>query len=425
VIKGNQKLPPHYRWNYTAFLLDYVFFGVAFNFFSPTSVLPAFVGQLTDTPLLIGLSSTVFNGCWMLPQLAFARLIGDKPRKATYMRAGVGGRALLALIAVALWLGLARYPAAMLIVFFVCLGLWALSDGATSVAWFDILARALPMRARGRLMGAAQVMGGVIGIGAGALIGLIIARRPFPADYALVFTIGAATLVPSAIALFSIREPPPADNAVQPTRQTKSSWLKPLTNDPLFRRLTACRVMVGLVGLATSFYVSHATRKLMLPDRVVGSFLIAQTAASVISSAALGLIAERRGPQYAMRIGAAAAAAGPLLAVVLDVAGTTWAVHAYPIVYVALGVVNSASMPGFLNYLMEIPPDGERAAYLGLGNTIMGLLTLAPLAGGWFLERTSYAALFGVTAAAVTIGFLLTLRIGPARQPAAAAEHDA
>ena len=40
MTKGDQKLPPNYRWNYTAFFLDYVFFGVAFNFFSPHSVLP-------------------------------------------------------------------------------------------------------------------------------------------------------------------------------------------------------------------------------------------------------------------------------------------------------------------------------------------------------------------------------------------------
>jgi MFS family permease len=414
VIGSEQKPPPHYRRNYAAFLLDYVFFGVAFNFFNPTSVLPLFVSQLTDSSLLIGLSNTVFNACWMLPQLAFARLIADKPRKASYMRAGLGGRPLLAVIGLALWVGLSRNPSGMLILFFVCLGLWALSDGATSVAWFDILARALPMRARGRLMGTAQVVSGVIGIGAGALIGQIIARQPFPTDYALVFTIGAATLIPSAAALLSIREPAPAEDAVNPARRAKLSWLKPLTSDPLFRQLTACRALVGLIGLATSFYATHATRELMLPERMVGSFLIAQTAASIVSSAALGLIAERRGPQLVMRIGAGAALLGPLLAILLDFAGPGVAAYAYPLVYVALGIINSAWMPGFINYLMEIPPESERSVYMGLGNTIMGILTFAPILGGWLLERTSYAALFGATAAVVAIGFLSTMRIRPA-----------
>ncbi len=420
---GDQRLPPHYRWNYTAFLLDYVFFGIAFNFFSPTSVLPAFVGQLTDSPLVIGLSNTVFNGCWMLPQLAFARLIAHRPRKARYMRIGLSGRPLLGVIAAALWLGLGGSPSLMLTVFFVCLGLWALSDGGTSIAWFDILGRAVPMRARGRLMGTAQVIGGVVGIGAGALIGLIIARQPFPTDYALVFTIGVAILVPSALALIAIREPPPDLDLAARVNGTRAGWLEPL-KDRAFRQLTVCRLLVGLVGMATSFYVSHATVKLMLPDRVVGTFLMAQTGASIVSSAGLGLVAERRGPQCAMRIGAAAAAAGPLLAILFDAVDTGIAAYAYPLVYAALGIINSAWMPGFVNYLMEIPPQGQRAAYIGLGNTIMGLLTLAPIAGGWLLERTSYSLLFGVTAAVVAFGFVLTLRVPAPRRAAGTVEQD-
>ena len=70
-------LPPHYRWNFAALLVDYVCFGVAFNFFNPNSVLPAFVGELTDSNLMIGLVSAVFSGSWLLPQLVTGRLIND------------------------------------------------------------------------------------------------------------------------------------------------------------------------------------------------------------------------------------------------------------------------------------------------------------------------------------------------------------
>jgi len=54
-----------------------------------------------------------------------------------------------------------------------------------------------------------------------------------------------------------------------------------------------------------------------------------------------------------------------------------------------------------------------RPAYIGLGNTIMGALTLVPMAGGWLLEATSYTVLFGVTAAMVATGFVLTFRLKP------------
>ena len=43
------------------FLIDYVWFGVAFAFFSPDTVVPGLVGQLIDSALAIGLVSAIFR----------------------------------------------------------------------------------------------------------------------------------------------------------------------------------------------------------------------------------------------------------------------------------------------------------------------------------------------------------------------------
>jgi len=418
VSKNPGGLPPHYRWNFPAFLVDYVCFGVAFNFVNISSVMPALVSQLTDSAPVIGLVGTAFNGGWMLPQLAAARLINDKPRKKPYMLAGLSGRVMFWVIALALWAGLARHPTVMLALFFTCLGLFAASDGVTSVAWFDILARAIPLKQRGRLIGIGQFISGLAGVGVGELVGLILDRRPFPGDYALLFTLAGAALIPSVIALALIREPPPENTSPQTDGQAKSGWLRLLSTDPAFRRLMACRILVGMMGLATSFYVVHAADVLHLPQSVIGDFVVAQTLAGMVASVALGLVSERWGPRYVARIGSGAAAIGPLFALAAHLAGSGWLARAYPFVYVALGVVNSAWMLGFFNYLLEIAPQGMCPAYVGLGNTIMGVLALVPMAGGWLLEATSYTTLFGVTAVLVTAGFLLTLGLRPPQQAA-------
>ncbi|MBE9508673.1 MAG: MFS transporter [Chloroflexi bacterium] len=415
--KDSGALPPHYRWNFAMLLVDYTCFGVAFNLFSPNSVLPAFAGKLTDSDLLIGLVGAVFNGCWLLPQLATGRLINDKPRKKPYLLAGLSGRVLFWVIALALGAGLARYPTAMLVLFLVCLGLWAASDGFASVAWFDIMARAIPLKRRGRLISVGQIISGLCGIGVGVLISLILEHRPFPSDYALIFTLAGAALVPSAIALVLIREPPPEEAILQTENKPKDSWLQPLLTDPAFRRLMVCRILIGMIGLATPFYVKHAEKALLLPQSIVGYFVIAQTLAGVVTSAVLGRVSERRGPHVVARIGSAVAIMGPLFALAADLAGGGWLVRAYPFVYVALGVINSSWMLGFFNYLLEIAPEGKRSTYVGLGNTITGVLTLVPMAGGWLLKTTSYATLFGTTAALVAAGFLVTLGLKPLHQP--------
>ncbi|MDY6877718.1 MAG: MFS transporter [Chloroflexota bacterium] len=412
-------LPPHYRRNFSAFLVDYVCFGVGFlSFLNPSSVLPVFVRQLTDSAPVIGLVSTVFNGCWLLPQLTAARLINDKPRKKPYMLAGLSGRIAFWVIALALWARLDRHPTDMLILFFVCLGVFAASDGACSVAWFDILARAIPLKQRGRLIGIGQIISGLLGIGAGTLVGLILGRYPFPNNYALLFALTGVMLVPSVIALVSIREPPSEETDPKANERLKGNWLKLLVTDHAFLHLMICRILVGMIGMAVPFYVVYAADVLRLPQSTVGGFVVAQTVGGVVASVVIGLVNERWGLQHVIRIGAAAAITGPLFALAVHLTGAARLVQAYPFVYVMLGVTNSTWMMGFFNYLLEIAPEGMRPAYIGLGNTIMGILTLAPIAGGWLLEVTSYTTLFGVTAAIVAVGFLSTLGLKPLRQAA-------
>jgi MFS family permease len=413
-------MPPHFRRNFALFLVDYVGFGIAFNFFNPNSVLPAFASRLTDSNLLIGLVGAVFNGCWLLPQLATGRLIKDKPRKKPYLLAGLSSRVLFWALALALWFGMGRNAMAALIALYACIGLWAILDGIASVAWFDIIARAVPLQQRARLMSLAQIIGGLGGTGAGALIGLILERYSFPNDYALIFAVAGAILIPSSVALALVREPPPKGGDAQPEDRPADNWLQPLRTDPAFRRLMVCRLLIGMIGLATPFYVKHAEQKLLLPQSIVGYFVIAQTLAGVVASAVLGQVSERWGTHIVAWIGSGVAALGPLFALVADLVGGGWLVRAYPFVYAALGILTNAYMLGFFNYLLGIAPEGRRTTYIGLGNTLMGVLTLVPMAGGWLLKTTSYAALFGTTTALVAAGFLISLGLKPLRQVAPA-----
>ena len=155
---NTDKLPSNYHWNFRAFVVDFVFFAMAMTFINSSSVLPAFIRELTDSTVAIGLAGTVFSGGWFLPQLLVARLIGHKPRKKPYLIAALPARGLFLVIAAALWAGMARYPAAMLAIFFVCLALFAIGDGFTSVPWYDLLARTIPANRRGRLFGLSQVI---------------------------------------------------------------------------------------------------------------------------------------------------------------------------------------------------------------------------------------------------------------------------
>jgi len=428
VSRNPDTLPPHYRRNFVAFLVDYVCFGIALKFFDPTSVLPAFVSHLTDSAPVVGLVGTIFRGGWVLPQLAVARLINDRPRKKPCILAGMVSRLVFWVLALVAWSGLARNPTAMLIVFFTCMALFMIGDGTSSVAWFDVVGRAIPVKQRGRLFGLGQVISGIAGVGVGALIRLILGnpRLRFPTDYALIFALTGLAFLPAFPAILALREPAPDDPGPRTSAPGRGNWLKPLVTHTAFRRLILCRILVAMIDLSTPFYVGHARDVLHLPASVIGDFVIAQTVAQIVASLTLGLVGERWGPRLATRIGAAVAVTGPLFALAAHLAGGGWLARGYPFVYVALGVVNSTWMLGFYNYLLEIAPRGMGSAYVGLSNTFVAISTLAPVAGGWLLETTSYPTLFAVAAAIVGVGFLITLGLSapqPAMVPAPAEDR--
>ncbi|NLE43167.1 MAG: MFS transporter [Chloroflexi bacterium] len=405
-------LPPHYHRNFGLFLTDFICFMVGMNFINANTVVPAFVRSLTDSAPLIGLGGTLFSAGWLLPQLPAARLMNDKLYKRPYMLIGMSGRGLFLPVALALVLGLARYPGITLALFFVCLALFAAGDGFSGVAWYDILARAVPLKRRGRLIGAGQIVTGLAGIGAGAFIGRVMSdpRFPYPRNYALFFALASVLFIPSTIALILIREPPPPQSPDSSQhKSSRENWLQFLQDDPGYRRMIVCRVLVSMASLAIPFYVGHASDVLHLPRAILGAFIVAQTVGGMLSSVLLSIIAERRGPRRVAQIGSAVAASAPILALSIHLTGTNSAMWVYPLIFVALGAANSAQMLGFSNYVLEIAPDTHRPAYLGLCNTILGITTLIPTLGGWLLELTSYGLLFGLTAALVCAGFVYTL----------------
>ena len=70
-----------YRRNFFLLLMDGALFMVALNIIGATTVVPDFVRHLTNSEVLIGLSGSLFDVGWTLPQLFIARYIVRSERK--------------------------------------------------------------------------------------------------------------------------------------------------------------------------------------------------------------------------------------------------------------------------------------------------------------------------------------------------------
>jgi len=412
-------MPSDERRNFLALAGDFIFFGAGAAFASQTTVVPAFVAQLTGSAPLVGLASTIAMGGWLLPQLFAANVFAARRRKKPVVLVpAILGRGLAFLLApVAFYLSGAR-PAAAAIAFFILYFAFYFTDGIASVSWLDLMAKCLHSTLRTRLIGVGQAGGSIAGIGSGILVGIILASgMSFSWSFALLFLLSAILMSLSVVSFCFLTEEP------QETGQRPLPWSiylgrlgGILKEDRDFRRTMVVQLLVGVGGAASPFYVIHGLEKLGFPEVSVGVFTSAQVAGSVVSALLFGYIATRRGTRSVIRLCGALALAMPLIAFgVRLVAGSlslTLAMYIYSAVFVLVGAQGNGVTAGFINYVLEFAPTSNRATYIGLANTLNSLALIAPLLAGLLLAAGgSYPLLFLLTAAAPLAGMVLSLRL--------------
>lgn len=410
----------YWRRNAALLVLDYASFGVGVAFVGATTVLPDLVRQLGGGPLVVGSLLAIQSGGWLLPQLVASRYVANRPRVQRYMLLPAGAsRALWALVAPMLLLCANTAPRLALIGLLVALaGLWV-GDALASVPWYELVAKSIPVQRRGRIMGAAQTLCGLMGIGAGLLVQRALAQRaPFPRPNAAVAGMGALCFAVSFVALALIREVPGVTSG-----QAQPAWrdyLPRLTEivrtDRRFAWLMVVRWLGGFADMGAAFYVLYAGERLGLPHSMVGLYISAGVAGGLLSGAVLGPLGDRKGRPKVIAVVMVLRALCPALALATPLlpGGQGWTAGAMLLVFGLSGMANGANMVGFMNYALEIAPPHERSTYVGLANTLGGLLVGAPMLGGWLVQVASYEWLFALSLGLAAVGIAATA-LGPQR----------
>ncbi len=414
----------HSRRNWLAFFGDYLSFGLGLTFASTATTLPAFAATLTENKVLIGAVSAVWVGGWLLPQVLAANYLSNKPRKYPIL---IGwqflGRSVFPLFVIWMLAGGIRYPQLTLFLFLAMLGIFAATDALVALAWFDLFGKSLAPETRGRLIGMGQVIIGLSAFGVGAWIQHLLGPSgpAYPLNYTVIFGLASACYGISALCNVFIVEPPEAVAEIRPSlRDYLPQLMRLWREEEAFSRVTTVRLLSGLGGLAVTFYVVYATEVLRLPPQSIGLFAAADTLGIALAGIVLGLVANRVGSHRVVQIVTWSYFAVPVLAwlCTAGIFGSALPI-VYLVLYVLLGIFEGSFMLGFLNFVLEIAPPGQRPTYMGLTNTIAGLLVVMPLVGGFILERTSYPVLFSLAATGTLFSALLALRLPNPRQPLA------
>jgi MFS family permease len=348
-------------------------------FFNATIVLASFATRLGANNTLIGLLPALGAAGGSLPQAFLASYVSRLPRKIILYRRV----ALLRLSGLLILAGsafcLAGHPSLLLLALFFGLGINAFFTGFSSLAFWGTLAKVIPPSALGRLIGWRNLGGGLLAFFAGFLIRLLLSSSlGFPRSYGVIFLLGALLQGLAWYTFSQIAEPP------EPGTPTAISLKLPLLN-PQFRSFLLARLLQSLAALVEPFYAVYAAKVLNLNQ--VGLFLIVFTLAEILSNLLWIRLLTRRSSIYVFQIGALLALVAPLIALLLPPA-------LFAGVFIFQGAYTAVFNLAPSTYLLELAPPEARSSYIGLLNTLTGILAFAPILGGLVADLLGFPALF-------------------------------
>jgi hypothetical protein len=393
------------RRSFVLGILNGTAFGFAEALIDPPVVLTWFVSQLTSSNLLIGLVAPLGNAGWFLPQIFVSTRIQRMPRTMpAYVASAVIRTVAWLLVAAAVWM--VDDPALLLISFFALYSIARVSSGLGGLSFFDVVAKTVPARRRGSFFAWRQLVGGVLGLGGGWIVKTILnsPALPFPDGHASLFLIYSVGMALGMLAFGLIREPSGVVSARLVTMDDQLRRSRRLVQaDPVYRRYMAARAALGLTSVALPFYGVYAKNVLGASGGMAGIYVAARIGGTLIFNLPWGRLSDRRGNQLVMRLLSLGSGATALLALglvgligLVQPQGSWLPYVALPIFFLD-GAVRPAHIMVGSNFLLELAPEGERSLYLGLSNTLLGVVVLISGLGGLVVDAFGFAGVFALS----------------------------
>ena len=390
-----------------------VLYSAADAFFESNTIIPVFISRLTSSNVLIGLSSSIANLGWFLPQIFTSHLLQTRVYRkpfytyAAYVRVGtLAGLALLIH-----FLG-STHPDLLLGLFFLLFTAYALGGGFAGVSFMDVVGKTIPPERRGSFWGYRLFGGGILAVLAGIGVKFALGSFQFPQSYALLFGVGSLFVLIAVVTFIFVREPP-SEVPEHPLSFSEHLRLgaRIFSKDHAFRHLLYFRLSLGLWAMAQPFYVIYAKRVLGVPDSTAGLFLSIQIAGSVLTNLLWGRLSRTRGDRFLLTAVAALALLVPAI-----VLGGSLAPQGlrdlllYP-AFFGVGATLCGLAIGYTNLILEIAPEARRPQYVGFMNALIAPVAFLPALGGVVVSHFNFPTLFATAIGAGLLAFLAAARL--------------
>jgi MFS family permease len=404
----NSRAPGDVRFNVVVNIIDGAFFGSALGFASFITIIPLFVSQLTDSPILIGLVPAIHNVGWQLPQLLTAGRVRRLPRyKPMVLAMTIHERLPFFGLALLAWFLPDLDRTTALILVFALLIWQGLGGGGTATVWQSVISKIIPRSWRGAFFGAQSSALNLIASVTAVAAGQILERFDSPLGFAICFLLAGVGMAISFGFFAATREQEHIPSQPAGTQvRIRDEVRRILSTNQLFQRFLLIRIIFQLGMVAFSFYAVYAVGELGAGVGLVGWLTGVLIFGSVVANPLLGALGDRKGHTQVLLLGSMTA--------LLSTAFAGW-LTSIPIWFVIFALAGIATVVGWTTTMvlsLEFGTVAEQAIYIGMANTLIAPATLvAPFLAGWCIETFGYQTMFKASAVVFLIGIVLSLNM--------------
>jgi MFS family permease len=376
------------------------------------TVLTWFVQQLGGSNFLIGLVGPMRDAGWFLPQLFVSHPLQRRPYKLPLYRRAAAVRIVVWLVwTVATFVLAANFPA-LLLVFFVAFAVNSLASGFAGLPFMEVVAKTIPPRRRGTYFGSRIFAGSLLGLVASVLVAVMLSEQnslPFPQNVGILFIISWVAAMIGLTAFGLVKEPPSdvRDDGATFTAHLQRAARLPKHNRNL-RYLLIARVVILLSYVAGPFYSIFSINVLHAPASIIGVYVGVRTIVALATNPVWSWLSDRHGNKLVMQLGTATgvlmiawAIFAPRVAWQLDAPDQLVAYLFVP-VFALMGIYETGIGIGSVNLTLEVAPAHDRAIYIGLTNTVLGIAYISTAVSGLIVDFMGYGGVF-----ALGLGLLL------------------
>lgn len=311
----------------------------------------------------------------LLPQLFVAGYIRRVPVRKWFWVAGsvVEGLAVLgiALAAVTLHGAAAGWAVLALLVLF------SLARGVASVADKDVLGKTVSKSRRGMASGYASSLAGGITVATGAFWLTAVPDAQGAAFFGALLAAAGALWLLAAFLFSLIVEYPGATEGGGNAIAEAVRQLGLIRRDTDLRRFLIVRTLLLSTALVAPFYVALASRESGGQVAQLGGMLVASGAAGFVSAPVWGRFSDRSSRKTMATAAALAALAGFATVFVERAPDLPYAAAWLAVTYFVLNVAHEGVRLGRKTHLIDIATADNRASYVAVSNTVIGVMLLA------------------------------------------------